>query len=445
MKRNIDKHLLDWKRHERKKPLLLRGARQIGKTFAVRQLGKTFKYYLEVNFEQHEESIAFFEGNFDIERICERLSITYNTPIIEGKTLLFFDEIQACPRAIQSLRYFYENKAKLHIIGAGSLLEFALQELASFGVGRIRSMFMFPMSFEEYMIAAEEQALWNIIKHKRDFSPIEEAYHNKALEHLYRFILIGGMPEAVKTYLETGSLMETLMIHNDIITAMTTDFSKYRKRIPAVRMQEVCQNALKMSGRKLTYSETGQDISIKQAKNTYSLLNKAGLFINITHSNGNGIPLGAESNSSKIKPLFFDTGLMQSMLKLDTTYNLTPPDFNYINKGNVAEVFVGNELVKNSSPYTYPELFYWQREKKGSQAELDYLLTIKDKIVPLEVKSGTKGAMQSMMLYLKEKNKAYGIRTSLENFSDKGQYKTTPLYAAGNLIEADKLEGKTDI
>ncbi len=434
MKRNIDKHLLDWKHHKRKKPLLLRGARQVGKTYAVRELGKTFDHYLEINFEQLGEVVAYFDGNFDIERICERLSITFNTPIVEGETLIFFDEIQACPRAIQSLRYFYENKRELHVIAAGSLLEFALQEIPSFGVGRIRSMFMFPVSFEEYAIAAGEERLWNIIKNNTTYEAIDDAYHKKMLEHFYRFILIGGMPEAIDIYLETGKLMEAIMVHDDIITTMITDFAKYRKRIPAVRMQEVCQNALKMSGKKLVYTETGRDITVKQAKNTYDLLNKAGLFTNITHSNGNGIPLGAESNITKVKPLFFDTGLMQRMLKLDTTLSLAPPDFAYINKGNVAEVFVGNEILKNCSPYTYPELFYWQREKKGSNAEVDYLLSIDGDVVPLEVKSGTKGAMQSMMLFLKEKNKAYGIRTSLENFSDKGSYKTIPLYAVGNLI-----------
>ena len=159
LKRAIYQRLIDWKQSKSHKVLLLRGTRQVGKTFIARELGKTFPYFLEVNFERNSDIHLFFEQNFDPERICTNLSVYFGQPVLEGKTLLFFDEIQACPKAIQALRFFYESKPNLHVIAAGSLLEFALADLPSFGVGRIRSMFMFPMSFDEFLSALNEEML----------------------------------------------------------------------------------------------------------------------------------------------------------------------------------------------------------------------------------------------------------------------------------------------
>ena len=187
MEREIFEDLLKWKESDTKKPLLLRGARQVGKTYIVRKLGRLFSNFVEVNFESEPEISSFFKGNLLPDNICSKLSVYYNDSIIDGKTLLFFDEIQACPEAIKSLRFFYERRPNLHVIAAGSLLEFALKNLSSFGVGRIRSLFMYPLSFNEFLKAAGKDSLLKIklsssIKNRQD-----EIFHKKLTEMFVNF------------------------------------------------------------------------------------------------------------------------------------------------------------------------------------------------------------------------------------------------------------------
>ncbi len=192
-----------------RKVLLLRGARQVGKTYIVRELAKEFKYFVEINFEKNSELKSFFDHNLDPERICISLSAYYRIPIIEGETLLFFDEIQSCPKAIQALRFFYESKPGLHVIAAGSLLEFALSDLTSWGVGRIRSMYMYPMSFDEFLLANNEDALIELKREASSENPVTPPFHEKLKEYLRYFMLIGGMPETVKTFIANRTDMKS--------------------------------------------------------------------------------------------------------------------------------------------------------------------------------------------------------------------------------------------
>lgn len=427
--RSIDNELLNWKNSPKRKPLLIRGARQIGKTFAVRHLGKQFKYFAEINFDDNSQYAVLFEKNLSPEEICQQLAILINVPIIENETLLFLDEIQAAPKAIGALRYFYEKKPNLHTIAAGSLLEFALTEIPSFGVGRIRSVFMYPFTFEEFLIALDEKNLLKAIQQATTTQPLPDLIHQKAVGILKKFLVIGGMPEAITTYLETKNYLLVQNVLDDLIISYQTDFSKYKEKVPSFRILEVFNSVIQQMGTKFSYS-LHTNFNNQQVKEALNMLQMAGLIYFVTHTSCNGIPLGAETNPKKRKCLLFDTGIYQRMLGLDLDSVFLNDDVDIVNKGAIAELFVGIELIKNSQD-ALSSLYYWHRESKSSQAEVDYIIQKDSEIIPVEVKSGTKGAMQSLFKFLEEKRSNYGIRSSLENFGTLDKIKIIPIYSIG--------------
>jgi len=430
--RKIDDELLLWSQASSRKPILLRGARQVGKSWAVRHLARQFKYFLEVNFEQdHQARDLFARNDPKPHKLAQELSLIYNIPVIPGKTLLFFDEIQASQMAITSLRYFYEQYGELHLIAAGSLLEFALTVLPSFGVGRIRSMFMYPMSFFEFLSACGHDMLLEAILKANHKNPLSEPVHKKTVELLKRFLILGGMPEVVSAYTHKNDLRECQRVLDNLITSLRTDFSKYKKKVPTQRLSTVFDSVVTQMGRKFVYSNISEDYTHRQLKEGVELLIMSGLIIPVTHSSANGIPLGAEANTKKQKMLLLDTGIFQRLLGLPLADLLIRDDFASINRGNIAELFVGLELLKSSSCYEQKDLFYWHRESKSSNAEVDYVIQAADNIVPIEVKSNTKGAMQSMRMFMKEKRSPFGVRASLENFGELPDIRIVPIYAVG--------------
>jgi len=430
IKRNTDYVLLKWKTDPERKPLIIRGARQVGKSSTIERLGSHFEHFVTVNFEKNKKTKALFGGDLDVKEICLKLSVQFRTPIVPEKTLLFFDEIQSCPNAIMSLRYFYEDYPELHVIAAGSLLEFALEELPTFGVGRIDSLFMYPFSFQEFMIACGEELLWNEVCKSSPEKPLFSGFHDKCLDLLKKYLIIGGMPDAVSNFIKNNDILKVQRVLDRLILSFQNDFAKYKKRIPTLLLREVLSSIVKQSGGKFTYSKAAEttQYNIKQAVN---MLIMAGLVIPVVSSSANGIPLGAEVNHKKCKMLLLDTGIFQRLLGLQLSEILFADDFEMINKGAIAEQFVGLELLKNSSPYMPENLYFWTREKEKSQAEVDYLIQRNDKIIPIEVKAGKSGKMQSMHLFLNEKQAEYGIRTSIENFSQYDKIKVYPLYAMG--------------
>lgn len=434
LERKIDAELENWKQLPKRKPLVLRGARQVGKSSAVRNLAIQFKYFIEINFDESPSYTAIFENDLDPIAICEQLSVITNTPIVAGETLLFFDEIQSCIPAISALRYFYEKIPQLHLIAAGSLLEFALSEIPSFGVGRVRSIFMYPLSFEEFLLANKENSLLEAVTKATTQKALSEIFHQKLKSYLKKFLIIGGMPEAVKSYILNGDMLETQRILDDLILSIQADFTKYKTRVSTARIREVFNAVVQQVGYKFSYSYPNATLNNVQIKEALTLLEMAGLVYFVTHSASNGIPIGAEINPKKRKILLFDTGIFQRILGLNIAPLLIEDDFKIINKGNIAELFVGLELIKNTSCYEKTTLYYWQRESKNSQAEVDYVIQKQDQIIPLEVKAGTKGAMQSMYLFLEEKKSNFGIRLSLENFSEMEKIKIYPLYAIKNVL-----------
>ena len=431
--RKIDKELEAWMASAKHKPLILRGARQVGKSSAIRNLSKKFKYYVEVNFEEDKEVRKVFENsNLTPQLLCEKLASIFEIPIVGGETLLFLDEIQSCIPAISSLRFFYEKMPDLHVVAAGSLLEFALEEIPSFGVGRIRSMFMYPFSFLEFLEANGNPLLLETVKESNLQNPLDEVLHNKVLYFLKLYLIIGGMPEVVATYVYEKDLLKCQTVLNELIITLKNDFSKYRKRIPALQISAAFDSIVRQTGNKFVYTDKKQVYSAFQIKNAVELLHMAGLVIPVIHTSANGLPLGAEINPKFKKLILLDTGIFQRQLGLQLSEILLNDDFDLVNKGNIAEMFAGLELLKSACCYEQAQLYYWQREERNSRAEVDYVIKLNDMIVPVEVKSGKQGKMQSLHFFMKEKQSEYGIRTSLENFSQYGKIKVIPLYAIGN-------------
>ena len=432
IKRDIDKILLSWKIDSDRKPLLIRGARQVGKSSTIEQFGSYFEHFIVVNFEKNKKLKKIFDSDLDVKEICLKLSVQFKKPIVPEKTLLFFDEIQSCPNAITSLRYFYEDYPELHVIAAGSLLEFALEELSAFGVGRVDYLYMYPFSFQEFMFACSEELLWNEVCNSSPEKPLFSVFHEKCLELLKKYLIIGGMPAVVSDFVANNDILKVQKILDRLIVSFQNDFAKYKKRIPSLLLREVFASIVQQSGERFVYSKAAETNThiIKQAIN---MLIMAGLVIPVVSSSANGIPLGAEANHKKCKMLLIDTGIFQRLLGLHLSDFLLSSDFEVINKGAIAEQFVGLELIKNSSPYMPENLYFWTREKEKSQAEVDYIIQHNEKIIPIEVKSGKSGKMQSMHLFLNEKKAEYGIRISLENFIKYDNIQVYPLYATGNI------------
>ncbi len=432
--RFVDDDLQKWAVDNNRKPLLLRGARQVGKTSAVRKLAEGFEYYLEVNFEEHPDIHNFFKNNLSPKEIIENLSVYFNITVRDGKTLVFFDEIQSCPQALMSLRYFYEQKPTLHLIAAGSLLEFALQSIPTYAVGRIRSLFMYPFSFDEFLNAIGESQLIKKREHCNAKMPMPDALHSKIVRLLKKFIIIGGMPEVIKKYTDGENIMDCQLALGDLVLSYMDDFAKYKARVPAERIAEVFRSVVRQTGNKFVYSRVSADTKHHQVKDALELLIKAGLVFPVTHSAGNGIPLGAEIKPEFRKMLSFDTGIALYIAGAEIKDLLLDDDVEFINKGTMAELFAGLEILKTSSPFERKELFFWHREALNSNAEVDYLIQKGSRIIPVEVKAGTKGSMQSLFLFMREKNSPQGVRLSLENYGKYDKVDAIPLYSIRDLV-----------
>ncbi len=429
MKRKIDQILAQWKDGRIRQPLLIRGARQVGKTHSVTDFGKNaFENTVSVNFEEKPEFSRCF-SDFDPKGIIDRISILTGMTIKAGRTLLFLDEIQECPKAITSLRYFLEKMPELHVIGAGSLIEFALHaEKFRMPVGRVQSAYMYPMSFGEFLSAAGEERLQNHL-HTVDLQTGMEPVYGTRLEQLLRqHLLVGGMPRVVHAFLNNVSMEELQRLQSGLLRTYTDDFAKYASTAKHKYLKEVYSSAPQMSGRRYKYSHINPDIEAKFLKDALGLLCDARCLYKICHASGAGSPLLATANERKFKIAFLDVGLMQNALGMQRSIVLDDPIMQ-INAGSVAEQYVAQELLACADPYSDKKLHFWAREARGSNAEVDFLVEINGMPIPVEVKAGARGSLKSMRLFLKEYPKAQlGIRYSMHELSYFDQILSIPLY-----------------
>lgn len=444
--RQIDKSLLAWKNSPRHKPLLLRGARQVGKSSSVHHLARQFDNFVEINFERRPAYLEIFQGNKDAKHIVEIIKSITGKPIVPGKTLLFLDEIQMCQEAISSLRFFWEDMPELHVIAAGSLLEFALNEIPTFGVGRIHSMFMYPMSFDEFLNALGMTSLQNQKREASMDRPLLSALHEQLVALFRTYLMVGGMPESVATWVDTHSYVECQAVQKEIAYTYEVDFAKYKKRANTTLLRQTFHSAAHQIGGKFVYSQVSRDFRSYQIKEALSLLTLAGLLVPVCSTAANGFPLGAEADEKCVKYLFMDSGLLLAVLGMDygnvtsiTEAILIGNAADLVNKGHITEMVAGLEIIKNLPPDSIPSLYFWMREAKGSMAEVDYILSKDMKILPVEVKAEVKGGMKSLYSFVEAKGITHAVRTSLENFGrfTKGDCTIDiyPLYALQNLLK----------
>jgi predicted AAA+ superfamily ATPase len=432
MERKVYSELKNWAVQKTRKPLLLRGARQVGKTYAVRMLGKEFDNFVEINFEENREAAVFFSSSLTPQNIIEQLAQYTGQSIVPGKTLLFLDEIQSCPDALRSLRFFYEKMPDLALIAAGSLLEFTLSEIPSFGVGRISSIFMYPVTFFEFLDATENRLLRTAIQNAGFGNPLAQPLHNKAMKLLRTYMILGGLPEVIDNYSRTGDAVVSQRMIDELILTFRDDFAKYKTRVATEKIDATFNSVAFQAGSKFIYNAVGEG-STTGFSTALDLLTKAGLALKVFHSSCRGIPLKAQIKPNKFKVLPFDTGVYQRLMGLDIPAYLVADDIELVNKGAIAEIFAGLMLLQIFPSHIKPDSFYWQREEKGSNAEVDYVIEHNGRVFPIEVKASKRGSMQSLQIFLKERDLETGIRIAGEQFSTYQNIKVIPLYAVENI------------
>lgn len=428
MRRDIYNSLTEWRINPKTKPLLLRGARQVGKSYIINKFGENeFSNFITINFERNPEFKDIFT-TFNPFEIKEKIILLTGKDIVIGKTLLFFDEIQECPKAITSLRYFHEEIPELHIIGAGSLLEFALKsEDVKVPVGRIQYLYMYPLSFAEFLDAAGENTLRKYISQLINIENITTALHDKLIGLVSKYNIIGGMPAVVSEYIENGNIVVCQKIQRSIIDTYTDDFGKYSKNTQIKYLRKVFYATATMVGQKFVYSHVDNSMKSRDLKNAVELLEQAGVVQRIKRTNGDGLPLEANIKDNFFKLLFLDVGLLHSINGIYEESISTKMIASIFN-GAVAEQFVGQELLTIQSVYTKPALFYWAREAKNSSAEIDYLISHNAEIIPIEVKSGKSEKMVSLNMFIKKYKSKKGIRISQSVIAKKKNVLSIPYY-----------------
>ena len=435
MKRLIDADLHYWAQDSERKPLLLRGARQVGKTFAVRQLGKTFDSFVEINCEEMPSCHTVFEKDFDPARIIQELSLLIDKKIIPGKTLLFLDEIQEVPQIITALRYFYEKMPGLHVIAAGSLLDFALEQVG-IPVGRVDSLYVYPLSWLEFLSAQEKDLLYEaILKHDVNV-PMGEAVHQKLLHLLSEYFAIGGMPAVVALWLKKRDPFLCFKAHQSLLNNYRQDFEKYAKKYQIKYVELLFDQVPRQLGRRFKFSAVPGEYRKRELQPCFHLLVKANMLHPIFHTAAHGLPLGAEIDPNHFKTTFLDIGLAQAQLGLDLKEWFLNPHQTFINQGAIVEAFIGQEMLVYVSAFQKKHLYYWQKESPQSQAEVDYVIQLANNIIPIEVKSGTTGSLKSLREYLNNHaNTPYALRFSAHNYSVYEGIHSYPLYAVAKALQ----------
>jgi predicted AAA+ superfamily ATPase len=411
LQRNTLQYLSTWRNKKTRKPLVIRGARQVGKSCLVRLFAEQASLDLmEINLELHEDYIDCFTSK-DPKQIITLLELKASRKILPGKTLLFLDEIQSAPQILASLRYFYELMPELHVIAAGSLLEFVLQEhVFSMPVGRIEYLHLGPMTFKEFLVGIGKGQLSDFLEQFQATEELPEVIHRELIQTFKLYCAVGGMPEAVQVYQESGSMLEADAVKQSILLTYRDDFNKYGQRVNHRLLQNVFQSLPLHVGQKLKYVNLARNEKSTEVKKALHLLALARIYTPVYHAAANGIPLHAECNQKVQKPLFLDVGLLSTACGMSYADIAHLDDVSLINAGALCEQFIGQHLLYARPSYEEPELFYWVREKRQASSEVDYVLSVGTGIFPVEVKAGKTGTLKSLQVFLQEKKCSLGIR-----------------------------------
>lgn len=403
--------LQHWLQSKRRKPLIIRGARQVGKSTLVELFAKEQqKTLLNVNLERYPLLAKVFASN-DPQQILRQLEVLPRAPRLSTDTLLFLDEIQALPEAIPSLRYFYEEYNDLPVIAAGSLLEFVLSNHQfSMPVGRIQYLHMGPMTFSEFLVALGETKLYEIITTYEWGQEIGIIAHERLLQLLRSYYFVGGMPEAVAVFAETNSFQAVSEVHNSIIDTYREDFPKYSGTRDLNRMLTVFNFAARNVGIKVKYSNISREEQSGSLKKDIELLCLARVINKVIHSHCSDLPLQATLDEKIYKLLFLDIGLMNAISGINWLSLAHLDSISLVNEGRIAEQFIGQHLQALLAGTSNRELNYWLREGRSSNAELDYVIALNSNIVPIEVKAGATGSLKSLHQFMAEKKVKYAVR-----------------------------------
>lgn len=447
MKRIALGYLQEWLVGYKRLPLVIRGARQVGKTWLVRELANSMgKKLVELNIERRPEIVAAFAIN-DPKIILKQLENEFDILIDPETSILFIDEIQAAPELIAKLRWFAEDMPELPVIAAGSLLEFVLGTYPmSMPVGRITYLFLEPLSFEEFLLAQGKEILLEQIKKFNWKENIFELTHNKLMKLFNEYIIIGGMPAAIEAWISTESLTAVSSVHRNILQTYRDDFPKYSARMPAEYLNEVLAAVPQSLGKKFVYSDVNRSVRHTVIKDALDLLVKARLVHKVQGTAANGVPLGGELLHHYTKIIMLDVGLCSAALNLSLADLKSVEDLDLINKGGIAEQVVG-QLLRTIDPFFMaPELYYWISTDKFASAEIDYVLQHGPNVIPIEVKAGTTGTLKSLhrFMLLKERNLAVRINSAQPQISQvdvkdtlgnpvKYELRSIPFYLIGEL------------
>lgn len=403
--RKIIADLEKWSASKYRKSLVLRGARQVGKTTAVRMFAEQFDTFIELNLEEEKDRNLFSTGT-DVQNLLNLIMISKNVRNSAGRVLLFIDEIQYSSNAMLSLRYFYEKMPEIYVIAAGSLLEVYLTKAGlEVSVGRIEYLWVYPVDFDEFLLAEKQQALVE----QMNQVPYPEYAYQPLKEQFAKYCLIGGMPEAVKVWVETKDITQVCKVYESIIAAYYDDIAKYANSSEQVNIiRQIMEAAFFKIGKRITFDGFGDTAyGSRKVKDTFNLLTLVSLFHLFYPVTSYNIPL-LPNHRKKPKLLSFDIGITNYMVGIQDKY-YTEDNLNSIFKGAAMEQVVGQQLISMQQRYGY-KLYYWVRDSRGASAEIDYLLVWNNQLIPIEVKAGKTGTMKSLFLFMEESDTTLAVR-----------------------------------
>jgi len=427
MERKIFNQLIAWKDNSKRMPLIVNGARQVGKTYILKEFGaRFFKQVAYINLETNLLANSYFEADITPLRIVQFLETLTNTRIIAGETLVILDEIQACSRALASLKTFCEEAPQYHVVAAGSLLGVAVnRDKYSFPVGKVNELNMFPMDFEEFLWALDKKLLSNeIYSHFTILKAMPEALHIQALELYKQYLIVGGMPAVIEEFIETSSLITSTEIQGRILNEYIADMAKYAAPVTSVKIR-ACYNSipaqLAKENKKFQYKIVQKGGTATLFGESIEWLNSAGIILKCQKIDQGYMPIAAYIDLSDFKLYMSDIGMLTMKSGMAQQTILSPMEEDNGFMGAMSESYVAQALYCNGFP-----LHYWKNE---NTAEVDFVLHIEGKVIPLEVKKGLRTKSVSMMMFMKKYNSPYSIRISRKNFGYENQIKSIPFYA----------------
>lgn len=420
--------MIEWKHSIDRKPMILRGARQVGKTWIMKEFGKEhYENYVYFNFDEEDELKSIFQTNKNPMRIIELLSIIAGVKILPGSTLIIFDEIQECPEALNSLKYFKEKSNEYHVIAAGSLLGTLLAQPKSYPVGMVNLLEVTPLTFDEFLCAIDSNLYSYYLSIEKN-SVIEEIFHNRLLEAYNYYIIIGGMPECVASWVKYKDPAKIKQIQHELIEIYENDFSKHNGKVNSGRILMVFRSIVSQLAKpneKFIYTAVREGARARDFEEAIEWLVSAGMLNRIYNVSKAEHPLAAFAKLDCFKLFLFDTGLLKHMAGIDNSAVLLKSDYQF--KGQLTENYVLQQLRGqfDTAPYYYAD----------KNSELDFLIQHGTEIIPVEAKSGENKAAASFKRYINEKEPVHAIRYSARGYRKDGYITNIPLYLAGRTKE----------